>query len=193
MDRHVAEPSSGPAPAMQTRRIGPVSRGVRLLLAVVVAWFLAQWIAAGPTWFAQPSTLSNPWVWLVTAAAVYYGLHQLVARGFGRRCAYRVVVAFGVGVLAVLAVTLVRAGELWAAPLTTLLYGLDVGFLTLAVLALIVSIPLGTPGCDIAAIGELIRRVRGTSDTEDDEPMWCVAGLHRLDLWEARQRWHRPQ
>lgn len=94
---------------------------------------------------------------------------------------------FVVVVVAAAAATLVVNGELWAAPLTPLLYSLDLGFIVVVAVAFGTSIVLGTPGCEIAALGELIRRSRGDID-DPQEVMWCVGGLDRIDTWEARRR-----
>jgi L-lactate permease len=67
--------------------------------------------------------------------------------------------AFGVLVVATAAVALVREGMLWAAPLTTVVYGavLVGAFVTAA--ALLLSVFLGTPGCDVGALEEAVQRL----------------------------------
>lgn len=168
-------------------RTGPVSRILRLLAAVLMAWLTVEWATYGANGFTQPSTLRNPWFWAITGLAVYYGLYQTLRVGFGRRWGIRAVTAFAAVLVAAAAVAIIQEGALWAAPVTWLLYGFDVGFLVLVVLAYVASTVLGTPGCEMGALGELIVRLRGTSDTEHVEPMWCIIGLHRFDEWEARR------
>lgn len=157
-------------------------------MAAAVAWLAVEWVSAGFAWFSRPGTVSNPWVWAVTASAVY-GLHQTVAAGLGTSWGRRVTGGLAAVVAAAAAATLVAHGTPWAAPLTSLLYGLDVGFLAMLMIALVASVWLGTPGCEIAALGELSRRLRGGDDEgRAEEAMWCVVGLRRLDEWEARRR-----
>ncbi len=65
------------------------------------------------------------------------------------------------------------------------------GFRVLVVvaLALLVAVVLGTPGCEIGVVHELVRRLRGEAD--GTEALFCVVGLHQLDAWETRRPWHR--
>ncbi|MGH8946225.1 MAG: hypothetical protein ACRDVL_08750 [Acidimicrobiia bacterium] len=126
-------------------------------------------------------------LWFVVGAGIYYGLYQTAASGFGRRWGIRTVVAFAVVLIAAGAAAVASEGELWAAPLTWLLYAFVVGFLILTAIAGLVSLALGTPGCEFGALGELIRRLRGLPEPEGADAMWCIFGLHRLDKWEARR------
>jgi hypothetical protein len=79
-----------------------------------------------------------------------------------------------------------RAGVLWTAPLTTLVYGAVLAGASLTAAALVLSVLLGTPGCDVGALEEAVRRLRGTFDPDDVPVYWCIVGLHRIDAWEAR-------
>jgi hypothetical protein len=179
MDRHSSEPQI---------RIGPIGRVVRLFGAVIMALFAFDWLEAGVTWFGQPSTTSNPGVWVVTGLAAYYGFHQLPESAFGRPWGERVLATAG-GLLVVTAVvTLGLHRELWAPPLTTAIYGFDVAFLFVVSLSYLVAVFLRTPGCEVGGLGELIRRLRGVDDPTDHEAMWCIAGIHRLDQWEESRR-----
>lgn len=170
-------------------RTGPVSRSCRLLCAAVIAWFAFDWAEAGLTWFSKSTTPANPGVWIVTGLAIYYGLYQLPQTGFGDRQGRRVVAIFGALLVTAASSALVAEGELWAAPLTWLLYSLDVGFLIMITISYLVSVVLGTPGCEVGGLAELIRRLRSVSDAEEPKAMWCIAGLHRVDKWEAAQAW----
>ncbi len=170
-------------------RTGPVSRLVRVLYGAVMAWLAFEWLEAGLTWFSESTTPANPWIWVVTGLAIYYGLYQLPASSFGAPWGRRVVSIF-VTLLAAAAVTaLLTQGELWAPPLTWLLYGLDVGLVIVATIAFLVAVVLGTPGCEMGGLAELIRRLRGDSNAEGPEAMWCIGGLHRVDEWEAGKPW----
>jgi len=175
--------SQGPS-----QRIGPIGRLVRVFGAVIMALFAYDWLEAGMDWFGQASTPSNPWVWAVTALAAYYGLHQLPDSGFGRPWGERVLTTVGGLFVLIAVVTLVLHGELWAAPLTTALYGFNVAFLVVVSLSYLVAVFLGTPGCEVGGLGELIRRIRGVTDPANQDAMWCIAGIHGLDKWEANRR-----
>lgn len=176
-----------PAPG-SPGRTGPVGRAGRLLIAAALGWLAAQWIEAGPGWFSQPRTAGNPWVWAVTVLAVYTVVVQIAEVGFGHR--WRLRVAAGLAVLGTAAgvVAMIASGGLWATPFTDLVYWFDLTYLVTTTLAFLVSVVLGTPGCEVGAIAQLYRRIRGESNPE---AMWCVVGLHRLDAWEARQPWRR--
>jgi hypothetical protein len=171
-----------------SQRIGPIGRLVRALGAVVMALFAFDWLEAGMAWFGQASTPSNPWVWVVTGLAASYGLHQLPDSGFGRPWGERVLATVGGLFVLIAVVTLSLHGELWAPPLTTSLYGLNVAFLFVVSLSYLVAVFLGTPGCEVGGLGELIRRIRGVADPANQDAMWCIAGIHGLDKWEADRR-----
>ncbi|MPZ70181.1 MAG: hypothetical protein GEU71_11740 [Actinobacteria bacterium] len=151
----------------------------------MTAWLSFEWSEAGLTWFARSTTPANPWVWIVTGLAIYYSLYQLPSTGFGAAWGRRVAVVFGAVVAATAVFTLLGNGELWAAPLTWLLYGLATGFLILVTISFVIAVILGTPGCEIGGLAELIRRLRGDTGAE---AMWCIVGLHRIDEWEAGRR-----
>jgi hypothetical protein len=175
-------------PQATSQRIGPIGRLVRVFGAVVMTLFAFDWLEAGMTWFGQASTPSNPWVWVVTGLAAYYGLHQLPDSGFGRPWGERVLATAGGIFVLIAVVTLSLHGELWAHPLTTVLYGLNVAFLFVVSLSYLVAVFLGTPGCEVGGLGELIRRLRGVPDPANQDAMWCIGGIHCLDQWEANRR-----
>jgi hypothetical protein len=162
-----------------------------LLLAGATGWFAVEWATYGIGRFSQTKTLANPWLWFIIGTGIYYGLYETPAGGFGRRWGLRTVVAFGVVVIGAGAATVVAEGELWAAPLTWVLFGLVVGFLGLTAIAELLSMVLGTPGCEFGALGELIRRLRRVPEPGDADPVWCILGLHQLDEWEARRSMDR--
>jgi hypothetical protein len=80
-------------------------------------------------------------------------------------------------------------GSLWAAPVTWLLYGLDLAFAVAIGAAMLVSIVVGTPGCELGAVRELVLRLQGKFDPRQVQAPACGGGLHQLDRWEARQPW----
>lgn len=188
MDTRRSEVSTTKAPP----RTGPVGRVARAVGAVVIGAVAYEWMEAGMDWFSRTSTLANPMVWAVVVLAGYYGLYQFPEFAFGRPWGKRVVIA-STGILTTVVVaTIALQGELWAAPLTTILYWLEVSFLIAVASSYIVAIFLGTPGCEVGGLAELVRRIRHRSHSGDHEAMWCVAGLHHLDRWEADRR-HRVQ
>jgi hypothetical protein len=50
---------------------------------------------------------------------------------------------------------------------------------------------VGTPGCEIGALTEVIHRARRDWRSDAAHVHSCPAGLHRLDAWESRQAWRR--
>lgn len=175
-------------------RTGPVGRVARALGAVVMGALAYDWVEAGTDWFSRSSTPANMGVWAVIILGAYYGLYQLPEFGFGHPWGKRIAAGFA-GILGAAAVaTIVIEGKLWAAPLTWLLYSLGASFLIAVAASFTVAIILGTPGCEVGSLAELVRRIRfrGRGDARPDAhgPMWCVAGLHHLDRWEAGRR-HR--
>lgn len=169
-------------------RTGPVGRIARAVGAVVIGAVAYEWIEAGMEWFSRPSTPANPMVWAVTILAVFYGLYQFPDFAFGRPWGKRAVIGF-MGIFTTMVVaTVAIQGELWATPLTAVLYWLAVSFLIAVALSYVVAVFLGTPGCEVGGLAELIRRIRHRSHSDDHEAMWCIAGLHHLDRWEADHR-----
>lgn len=172
-------------------RIRPIGRLARIVGAVIMSLFALDWLQAGMTWFGESSTPANLGVWVVTGLAAYYGLHQLPESGFGKPWGQRTLAVSGVVVAVAAVATISLHGGLWAPPLTTLLYWFDVGFLIAVAISYLIAAFLGTPGCEVGGLGELIRRLRGVRDAADHEAMWCIAGIHHLDQWEAER--HRAK
>ena len=169
------------------RRIGPVSTACRLALTGVTAWSAVNWTSAGIGWFSRTTTITDPGIWLLIGLAIYYGLYQTAESGFGRPWGIRALVAFAVVLAGVGVAAVISEGELWAAPLTWLPYGLVLWFFVTTAIAGPISLAQGTPGCEFGALGELIRRLRGVPEPERADAMWCIAGLHWIDAWEARR------
>jgi hypothetical protein len=105
--------------------------------------------SGGISGFSQ-GTLAG--LWFVIGAGIYYGLYQTVASGFGRRWGIRTVIGFAAVLIAAGAAAVAFEGELWAAPLTWLLYGFVLAFLILTAIGGLVSLALGTPGCEFGAL-----------------------------------------
>jgi hypothetical protein len=73
-----------------------------------------------------------------------------------------------------------------AAPLTWP-YGLVLWFFVSTAIAGPISMAQDTPGWEFGALGELIRHLRRVPHPQRADAMWCVAGLHRIDAWEAQR------
>jgi hypothetical protein len=178
------------APVQRPMPTGPVSRLARVVLAGVVGAGVYGLLGTGMANFSDPEILAQPGFWLITIIAVQnlYGIPQhLSGPAWGRR----VLVGFFAVAAAAAVVATVGAGTPWAAPLTWLLYLMELVVFTLVGLAFAISALLGRPGCELDALRELLVRVHGTVDLEDAEAAWCLVGLHRLDAWEERQPWRR--
>ena len=67
------------------------------------------------------------------------------------------------------------------------MWSFDVVLLAEDVVALVLAIALGTPGCEIGVWPELIARVRGERSSRSTG-LVCIVGLHLVDAWEARHR-----
>ncbi|HZD23540.1 MAG TPA: hypothetical protein VE569_09090 [Acidimicrobiia bacterium] len=155
----------------ESPRIGPIGRLARGFGALIMALFAFDWLEAGMTWFGDSTTPANPGVWVVTGLAAFYGLYQLPDSGFGRPWGKRTLAA-SAGVAFVAAVTtVILHGQLWAPPLTALIYGLHVAFLIAVGLSYVVAVFLRTPGCEVGGLGELIRRLRRVPDPANQDAM----------------------
>jgi hypothetical protein len=170
-----------------------VSRLYRLGLAVLLGLSAYSLILAGPGGFSQPDSAQEPGVWILTGFALF-AVRDAAATVFGPRWGRRalagmVVLLAGAGIAA-----LVGPGSLWAAPVTWLLYALDLTFAVAIGTAMVVSILVGTPGCELGAVRELVLRLQGRFDPRQVQAHACGAGFHQLDRWEARQPWRtRPE
>ena len=169
------------------RRLGPVSTICRLVLTAVVVWSAVNWTRAGVSGFSRSSMSTDFGIWLLIGLGIYYGVYATAAGGFGRRWGIRTVAAFAIVLVGAGSAAFAAQETLWAAPLTWLLFGLVLWFFVLTAIAGPVSLALATPGCEFGALGEAIRRLRGASVPERDQPMFCIIGLHKIDEWEARR------
>lgn len=167
-------------------------RTYRLGLAALLGWTASSLIMAGHGGFSQPDSAAEPGVWILTGFALF-AIRDAAATVFGPRWSGRALTGM-VALLAVAGVAALAAdGSLWAAPVTWLLYGLDLTFAIAIGAAMVVSIIVGTPGCELGAVRELVLRLQGRFDPRQVQAHACGAGFHQLDRWEARQPWRtRP-
>ncbi len=173
-------------------RTGPVSRIYRLGLAVLLGLSAYSLILAGPGGFSQPDSAAEPGVWILTGFALF-AVRDAAATVLGARWGGRALAGMVALLAGAVIAALVGQGSLWAAPVTWLLYGLDLTFALAIGTAMVVSILVGTPGCELGAVRELVLRLQGRFDPRQVEAHACGAGFHQLDRWEARQPWRiRP-
>ena len=171
-------------------RTGPVSRLFRLGLAVLVAWSAMGLVIGGVSQFSQPDIPRQVDFWFLVAL-VAYGIPDGLSDWFGRRTGRRITIGLATVFVAGVGVAVASHGTVWAAPTTWLVYGLALAWLSSVAVALLISVVIGAPGCELGAVRELAQRVRGTFDATTTDVGTCVVGLHRLDRWEARQPWRR--
>lgn len=170
-------------------RTGPLGRAVRLLGAVFLGAGLYVLINTGISGMRRLPDLGDPGPWILTAVVALL-LTDLVLRFLPlavrtRRLLLAAIVAV---VLAFWVVTLAR-GDAWGAPLSDLVWVVDVGYLIYAVASLLLAFVLGTPGCENLAWVELRERLRGRR--EPVAGVWCIGGLHVVDNWELGRRARR--
>ena len=174
------------------RRTGPIGRVARLVLVALFAFPLFSIIGpGGSSRFRNPHILSEPSAWLVhiLMLAIFVILVGALASELAGPRARRgwqaaalvgavaaVVVAGGIGLIA--------RGAFWGFPLADLVWWFDVVMLSEQVVATLLSIALGTPGCEIGVWPALIARSRGEAPSTESG-LACIVGLHLLDAWEA--------
>jgi hypothetical protein len=180
-------------------RTGPVGRLARLVMALVIALWPLYGIAdqGGPSSFRDPSNLTEPITWVLHVAmlAVFVLLvGQLAGATVGLAAARRWQLASLVGLAVALAAAAVTAriasGAIWASPLFEVVWTFDAVMLVETIVALLLAIALGTPGCEVGVWPELIARFRGPDAAVPTKPI-CILGLHYLDEWEARRAGQR--
>jgi len=81
-------------------------------------------------------------------------------------------------------------GTVWDSPLSDLVWWFDALMLLETIVALLLAIALGLPGCEIGVWPYLVARLRG--ERPSLRPVGCVVGLHLIDEWEARRRQASP-
>jgi hypothetical protein len=175
-------------------RTGPVGRLARLSIAVALSLGLFS-IAdqGGPASFRDPSNLTEPITWVLNGAMLVVFVllvGQLVEATLGagavRRWQFGAVIALAVLLAAAAVTAWIASREVWASPLSDLVWGFDAVMLVETIVALLLAIALGTPGCEVGVWPELIGRLRGEDGAAATRPI-CVLGLHFVDEREARR------
>ncbi len=176
------------------KRTGPIGRLARLVLAAAYALSLAS--ITGPELsarFRNPHILGEiaPWIlhfvmfltFVLLAGAIGFAFGGAVAR---RRWQIGAIVVAVVVVIAFELATLSIHGTRWGFPLADLVWWFDVTMLLEGLVATLLSVGLGLPGCEIGVWPLFISRVQGRAALPE-EGLACVVGLHYLDAWEARR------
>ena len=173
---------------------GPIGRLARLVLAAAYGVTLVSIVGPeGSARFRNPHILSEPSAWLLhalmflsfvlLAGAAGTGFHGPAARRLWQAGA--VVVAVLLVVVAEL-FTIALGGSRWGFPLADLVWWFDVSLLAEGVVATVLSIGIGLPGCEIGVWPWLISHIRGKTAVPE-EGLACIVGLHLLDAWESRR------
>ncbi|MGH3646446.1 MAG: hypothetical protein ACRDTM_04625 [Micromonosporaceae bacterium] len=163
-------------------RTGPLGRIARLVLAgLLIFTGYDLWVDRAFI-FAE----LDPGLLVLTGFAVYGAYHTGAVLRRGKET------LIGLAVLAAAAagLAIVMEGSLWAPPLSWLAWGLDIGLVALVSALLLTATVVGTPGCEVGVLAELIGKLR--RQAYRGEAVFCLVGLHKLDAWEARRPWRRP-
>lgn len=176
-------------------RTGPIGRLARAGLAAAYAATLLSIVDwRGSARFRNPHILSEPTAWLLhllmfTSFLILVGALATTLAGPAAKRRFQVG-AFAASVTAVAVAALIglgTRGAAWGFPLADLVWWFDVLMLCEGLVATLLAIILGTPGCEISVWPDLLARARG-GDSETHIGLACIVGLHLLDAWEARTR-----
>jgi hypothetical protein len=176
-------------------RTGPIGRLARAGLAAAYAATLLSIVDwRGSARFRNPHILSEPSAWFLhllmfTTFLILVGALATTLAGPTAKRRFQVG-AFAAGLTAVAVAALIglgTQGAAWGFPLADLVWWFDVLMLSEGLVATLLAIILGTPGCEIGVWPDLLARARG-GDSETHVGLACIVGLHLLDTWEARTR-----
>jgi hypothetical protein len=176
-------------------RTGPIGRLARAGLAAAYAATLLSIVDwRGSARFRNPHILSEPSAWFLhllmfTTFLILVGALATTLAGPTAKRRFQVG-AFAASLTAVAVAALIglgTQGAAWGFPLADLVWWFDVLMLSEGLVATLLAIILGTPGCEIGVWPDLLARARG-GDSETHVGLACIVGLHLLDTWEARAR-----
>ena len=181
--------------AAGTYRTGPIGRLARLTLAAVLGLSLSSIVdEGGIVGFRSPSILTELSVWFLDAVMLVlfvYLVGQLATALVGdqaaRRWRFRALAALAAVMMVAALSGQAFFGAVWGFPLADLVWAFDVVMLIETIVALLLAIALGTPGCEVGVWRELIARARHQASAPSAGPA-CIVGLDLLDAWEARRR-----
>lgn len=180
--------------ATGTQPTGPIGRVARLFLAIGISAGLYSLLdQGGVVGFRNPSVATEATVWIATAAMVasLAALVGAVATAAGSPSPWRwrlgAVGLFAAAAVGAALIGWATSGAVWGFPLADLVWWFDVLMLLQIIVALLIAIVLGTPGCELGVWPALAARARGT-DSEPVAGLACIVGLHLIDTWEADKR-----
>ena len=178
-------------PVTRGLRTGPLGRMIRLFGAVVLGLGLSSFIQTGVGHFGRASEVRSPAMWVLTVIVTIL-LVDLIVRFLPFPPAVRGVIlaALITAVIVTVAIRATSPGPLWGPPLSSLIWWIDVADLSFSTASLVLSIPIGTPGCEKVAWVELYVLLRGG---QRPAGRWCIGGLHVVDNWEIARRLRRAQ
>lgn len=175
-------------------RTGPLGRLARSGLLAIFAGSLYSIVDGhGSARFRNPQILTEPSAWLLHVMMLILFLvlvgtlaAALVGAFVVRRTQIGAVAGLlGTGTLAAI-IGQAAFGSVWGFPLADLVWWFDVVMLAVGVASTALAIVLGTPGCEIGVLGELVACFRRTPPPTN-EASRCLVGLHALDDWERRR------
>jgi hypothetical protein len=181
--------------AADVDRTGPVGRLARVGLAVFLTLSLISIVdEGGASGFREIDVGSEPGLWILGALTptLFVLLVGELARGWKgtsavRRARLGALLTLAAAVALGAAITLVSSGEAWGFPLADLVWGFFVLMLVQVIVALLLAVIIGTPGCELGVWPELIWGVRGAG-SGNFPWLACIIGIHFVDRWEAAQR-----
>jgi hypothetical protein len=176
-------------------RTGPLGRLARLALAAIaIESFASIADQGGPSSFQGARSLTEPSLLILDALMVvlFAALVGVIATSVGGkgpadRWSVGALIVTGVAVGLAAVASQLAHGTIWDSPLSDLVWWFDAVMLLETILALVLAVVIGLPGCEIGVWPLLFARARG--DRRPIRPVGCVVGLHLIDNWEAsRQR-----
>jgi hypothetical protein len=180
-------------PHLSTPRTGPVGRAARIMLLAVFAILFGSLVDEDGAVGLRSSTPGDePGLLVVTVVmgVLFVGLAGELGRVLvNDLAARRWRLLASTGLLAATAVSAavgwLMSGTIWEFPLVDAIWWFDVVMFGQTIVALLVAIVLGTPGCEVRVWPELIYRLRG-HPASNPPRLVCVIGLDFIDAWEAR-------
>ena len=154
---------------------------MRLLLGIFCCYW-AYWFGQSPNYFVRTDT---PDLLLFAAPAfAFWLLPPVVNLGLGvswrRRSQGAVLLLAGAAALA----DFLLYGSFWGPPLGWVVFALTVYTFGHLGISFVLAALLGTPGCEMRSIPDLIGKVTGRTTLEHHCPGFITA----LDNWEAKHR-----
>jgi hypothetical protein len=162
---------------------GPVGRIVRLALGVGCLWAVWQVIHSIEAVVAAPITAtahpSLAWLMAMALWIINYVVNIGFSKSWGRRPAYLSLAVYVVLALVAWAAT----GNANSPILGLLLFAWLVYFYGHLGLSFVLAALLGTPGCEMRAIPELIGHMTGRASAQHH----CPGFIANIDAWERRR------